>query len=210
MFWHKKSTAVEEKLRRPQVIPGLVQRQLATQWKINSDLAQLLKAVVRKSDTHEKANDIRIFYENETLAKKVQVNDYTTLDEHPDLILYEGWFNEASKQVELQEKKNINWNTPIFTEAEILQKMEALSEPGGTVFFFLARGGVYGGPLGKGAAVIELNPDYSEKKGKKYNIYTADVLGMQPIGKGNKFYDSNKAKEIASWVKGSHHKRMTL
>jgi len=209
MFWGKKKSAKEEeKLRKPQAVPGLVKEHLVVEWKLPLDLAPLLKAVVRKRATGETAFDIRVFDESEALARKVQVNDYTTLDEHTDLILYKGWFNETSKQVELQEKKKVNWDTPIFTEAEILQKIEALTEPGSTVFFYMARGSTHGGPLGMGASVIELNPGYAEKKGKKYNIYTADVVGMQPVGKGQKLFDSNKPKDIARWVKEAHHKRM--
>ncbi len=34
-----------------------------------------------------------------------------------------------------------------------------------------------------GAAMIELNPK-KKKKEKKYNVYTADVIDMQPAGKG--------------------------
>ena len=208
MFWGKKSAKEEEKRRKPQAIPGLVQKYLVAEWKLSPDLALLLKAVVRKSATRETAFDIRVFDESEALAKKVQVNDYTTLDEHPVLILYEGWFNEPSKQVELQEKKKVNWDTPIFTEAEIRQKIEALSQPGSVDFFYMARGGTHGGPLGMGAAVIELNPNYPGKKQKKYNVYTADVVDMQPVGKGQKLFDSNKPKDIARWIEDAHHKRM--
>jgi hypothetical protein len=208
MFWGKnKSAKEEEKLRKPQAIPSLVQKHLVAEWKLPPDLAPLLKAVVRKRATGETVFDIRVFDESEALAKKVQVNDYTTLDEHPDLVIYEGWFNETSKQVELQETKQVNWVTTIFTEAEIRQKIEALSQPGSTVFFYLARGSNHGGPLGMGASVIELNPSYAEKKGKKYNIYLTDVVDMQPVGKGNRLFDSNKPKDIASWVKNGHDKR---
>jgi hypothetical protein len=214
MLWKKKAVLEKppqpkvEKLPGPRPIPGLVQKHLITEWKLSPDMVSLLKAVVRKSASRETAFDIRVFDESEALARKEQVNDYTTLDEHPGLISYEGWFSDTSKLVELQEKKKVNWDTPLFTEAEIQQKIEALSEPGSTVFFYMARGGTHGGPLGMGATVIELNPSYADKKGKKYNIYTADVVDMQPVGKGQKLWDSNKPKDIARWVKDAHHKRM--
>jgi hypothetical protein len=35
-----------------------------------------------------------------------------------------------------------------------------------------------------GAAMIELNPTTRQKE-KKYNVYTADVIDMQPVGKGD-------------------------
>ncbi len=164
MFWGKKSAKEEEKLLKPRAIPGLVQKHLVAERKMDPDLVQLLKAVVRKSATGETAFNIRVFDESEALAKKVQVKDYTFLDERPDLIIYEGWFDEGSKQVKLEEKKRVSSDTTIFTEAEIRQKIETLKEPGSTVFFYIGRGSAHGGPLGMGAAVIELNPNYPGKK----------------------------------------------
>jgi hypothetical protein len=211
MFWGKKSEKEgerKEKLSGPKEIPGPVRNYLAAERKMDPDLVKLLKAVVRKSVTGETAFNIRIFDESEGLAKKVQVKDYTSLDECPDLVLYEGWFDEGSKRVKLEEKKKVSWDTTIFTEAEIQQKIEALKEPGSMAFFYTARGGKHGGPFGMGAAVIELNPNYPGKKQKKYIIYTADVIDMQPVGKGDKIFDSDKPKAIARWIKEAHHKRM--
>ena len=207
MVWGKKSAKDEGKLSRPKEIPGPVQTYLVAERKMNPDLVKLLKAVEHKSTTGATSN-IRVFDDSEAIARKVEVKDYTSLDECPDLIIYEGWFDEGAKQVKLEEKKKVNWDTPIFTEAEIQQKIEALKEPGNTAFFYTARGGKHGGPLGMGATVIELNPNYPGKKQKKYIVYTADVIEMQPVGKGDKIFDSDKPKNIARWAKDAHHKRM--
>ena len=206
MFWVKKSGKEEGKLSGPKAISGPVLNYLVTERKIDPDLVKLLKVVERKSTT-EAAFNIRVFDDSEAIARKVQVKDYTSLDECPDLIIYEGWFDEKAKQVKLEEKKKVNWDTPIFTQAEIQQKIEAISEPGNTVIFYAARGGKRGGPLGMGASVIELNPNYPGKKQKKYIIYMADVIDMEPVGKGDKLFDSDKPKDIARWVKDGHHKR---
>ena len=183
MVGRKKDTKEEGKLSGPKAIPGPVLNDLVAERKMDPDLVKLLKAVERKSTT-EAAFNIRVFDDSEAIARKVQVKDYTSLDECPDLILYEGWYDEKVKQVKLEEKKKVNWDTPIFTQDEIQQKIEAISEPGSTVFFYMGRGGNHGGPLGMGASVIELNPNYPGKKQKKYIIYTADVIDMQPVGKG--------------------------
>ncbi len=211
MLWGKKSAKEEEKkekLSGLKEIPGIVQNYLVAERKMDPDLVKLLKAVVRKSETGEKAFNIRVFDGSEALAKKVQVKDYTSLDECPDLIIYEGWFDEGAKQVKLEEKKRVSYDITIFTGAEIQQKIETLKEPGSTVFFYMGRGSTHGGPLGMGAAVIELNPNYPGKKQKRYIIYVADVIDMQPVGKGDKIFDSDKPKTITAWVKGFHHKRM--
>jgi hypothetical protein len=168
-------------------------------------LVKLLKALLLKNPKGDKAFHIRIFDESEAKAKKVQVEDYTSLDEHPDLIIYEGQFDEGARQANLEEKKKVVWDIPISSQGEIQKKIEALREPGSTVFFYLARGGAAGGPLGMGAAIIELNPN---KKQKKYIVYSADVIDMEPVGKGRQLFDSDKPKYVARWVKDAHQKRM--
>jgi hypothetical protein len=203
----KTSTKNEEKLRKPQTIPDPVQKYMVSEYKLPADLVALLKAVLRKSSTEENTFDVRIFDESDSVARKITVKDFATLDEHPELTLYEGSYDDLSKKVELREKKKFEWETPLLTEPEITAKIEALGQPGSSVFFYMARGGTHGGPLGMGAAIIELNPGYAEKKGRKYNIYTADVVDMQPVDKGIKLFDSNKTRDIAKWVKDSLHKR---
>ena len=94
----------------------------------------------------------------------------------------------------------------IYTQDEIQKKIEGLAEPGSTVFFYLAEGPAGGGPLGRGAVVVELNPNYPGKKQKKYIIYGAYVDGEQPRGKGSKIYDSDKPRDIANWIKQRHYK----
>jgi hypothetical protein len=206
MFWGKKSAKEEGKLSGPKAIPGPAQNYLVAERKMDPDLVKLLKAVECKSTT-EVAFNIRVFDDSEAIARQVQVKDYNSLDECPDLIIYEGWYDERAKQAKLEERKKVNWDIPIFTQDEIQQKIEAVSEPGNTVFFYAARGGRHGGPLGMGATVIELNSNYPGKKQKKYIVYTADVIDMQPVGKGDKIFDSDKPKDIARWVKDGHHKR---
>jgi len=43
---------------------------------------------------------------------------------------------------------------------------------------------------------------------KKYTVYTADVVASQPVNKGSKIFDSDKAKDVAMWIKNAHHERM--
>ncbi len=71
----------------------------------------------------------------------------------------------------------------------------------------MARGNTHGGPLGMGAAVVELDAAEPDKKGPKYNVYVADVVDMNPVGKGLKMFDTRKTKDIASWVKTGHTQR---
>lgn len=95
----------------------------------------------------------------------------------------------------------------ILTRKEIEERISQLSELGSSVFFYVSGSPASGGPLGQGAAVIELNPDYPGKGQKRYTLYVDDVDGLEPVGKRQKIYASDAAKDLASWVKDRHHKR---
>jgi hypothetical protein len=195
-----------EELPGPKQIPGLVGKYLMSNFNMHPNLVPILKIVERRRPQTDKALNCRVFDPSEAEASEIQVKNYLSLDSKPDLILYEGWFDEFSKHVELEEKRKITYDVPLFTETEIKQKIEALNENNKSVFFYLARGPSAGGPLGRGAAVIELNPNYP-KKGKKYAIFAANVVGTEPVAKRQKSFDSDKPKEIANWVKTAHHQR---
>jgi hypothetical protein len=203
MFWKKKDEGAE---KGPQNVPGIVQQYLINDKQVDPDFAPLLKAVVHRDG--EAGHLIRLYDESDAAARKVMVQNYSGLNQHPEVVVYEGTFDEASKKVELTEKNIFNWTTTIFSEAEILRKIEGLTQPGSTVFFYQARGANNGGPLGKGCNIIELNPQYPGKGQRKYNIYTADVVGTQPVDKGQRLWNSDKPKEIAKWIIQGHHKRL--
>jgi hypothetical protein len=201
----QKSSKPTAELPRPGRISDLVGKYLVSAMKMDPDLVPILLSVTAKRAGTEKTFDVRIFDEPESLVKKVTVNNYKSLDDHPELILYEGWFDNATKHVELTTRREVA-KIQIFNEAEILKQIEGLTEPGSTVSFFQAVGPNLGGPLGRGAFIVELNPNYPAH-GKKYNGYSVNVFGTELAGKGTKSWDSNKAKDIAKWVKSNHHKR---
>jgi len=206
MFWKKKSsgTSEPEKMPGPQPISESVGKVISEKWGIDPDVARLLKSVISRNGNSK--TSIRIFDESDCLANGVQIKNYATFDPHPELVVFEGSLDETTKQTDLVEKKKDHLKITLLNEKEILDKIEALAQPGSTVFFYQAQGSQHGGPLGMGANIIELNPTYPEK-GKKYNVYSADVVNGQPVRVGSKMFDSNKSRELAKWVQTGHHKR---
>ena len=102
MFWKKGNG---EKLPGPKDMPELVGRHLVVDKKKEPDWVWHLKGVVRKNPAGKKRFDVRIFDPNEAASKQVKVKDYTTFDQHPELILYEGWFDKASMAAEVEDKR---------------------------------------------------------------------------------------------------------
>jgi len=119
MFWKKKPAEAKPskpkaiKLPGPKGIPKLVGRHLVTELKQNPDRVRKLKSVVRPKPESKDAFDFRVFDEAQAVAKKLTVKDYNSLNEHPDLILYEGWFDKErvflylveSMKVQMEDKK---------------------------------------------------------------------------------------------------------
>ena len=110
MFWKKKETAEKTsepkaiKLPPPKDMPSTVGRYLVVQLKQDPDWVWKLKGVVRPREQKD-TYDFRIFNNAQTSAKKISVKDYTSLENHPDLVLYQGWFDKKSGQVNMEEKK---------------------------------------------------------------------------------------------------------
>ena len=69
-----------EKLPVPRPIPGLVGKYLTAEYKMDANLVQILKAVVRKRQQAEAVFDCRIFDQSEAEAIEVQIKDYTSLN----------------------------------------------------------------------------------------------------------------------------------
>ena len=110
MFWKRKSVEEEsskskaKKLPGPRGIPEAVARYVIVDLKQDPDRVWGLKSVVRPRSDAKDRLDVRVFDDIQVGKNKVTVVDYTTFDEHPELILYEGWFEKNSMRAHLEEK----------------------------------------------------------------------------------------------------------
>jgi hypothetical protein len=206
MFWKSKENKKDDKLAAPRGLPEIVRKYLVANPKVDAEIVPFLKAVLKSGASGDKKVGIAIFDPNDAEARGIKVQDYNSLTEHPELILYEGWVDEPTKLVELSPRKDIP-KIKLFNYEEILQQIEGLKEPGSSVFFFMAAGNSAGGPLGRGAAVIKLNAPAEGKKVRKYSIYGTSVIDMKPIASESTIFGSDKAKDIAKWVAEGHKPR---
>ncbi len=184
-------------------VPKVVAEYLIKDRAMDSDWVGHLQAVTRGTD---KSGEIRIFDKDIAGARKVNVKDYTSLDTQKDLILYQGTFDEGAKKVELRETIEVRANQESldYTFAEVWQKIAGMREVGSNAIFYLRGSPCSGGPFGRGAAIAELNPNYADKKGKKYILYLSNMDGKQLTGTKEKFMEFDKAKDIADWIHRRH------
>jgi hypothetical protein len=96
MFWKRKETKKrEEKLPGPTGIPDLAGRYLVVEEKKDADWVWKLKGVVLPTEK-KKGFYCRVFDEGQAARAGVKVKDWTSLDDHPDLILWEGYFDKET------------------------------------------------------------------------------------------------------------------
>jgi len=97
MFWKRKETKEGEvKLPGPKGIPELAARHMIVkEQQKNPEWVWKLKGVVRPAGK-KKAFYCRVFDEAQVAQADVKVKDWTSLDEHPDLILWEGYFDKET------------------------------------------------------------------------------------------------------------------
>jgi len=91
----------------PMALSGFLSRQVAKEWeKVPTDSDHWMKfmAVQQPHDGDENVVDIRIFDQWVAETEKIKVTDYASLDVHPELILFEGLYNEKAKKVDLKYK----------------------------------------------------------------------------------------------------------
>ncbi len=94
MFWKRKETTEGGvKLSGPKEIPELAGRYMVVEDKKDPDWVWKLKGVVRPADK-KKAFYCRVFDEAQAAQAGVKVRNWTSLDGHADLILWEGYFDK--------------------------------------------------------------------------------------------------------------------
>ena len=98
-FWECKETKDGEvRLPGPQSIPQAVGSYLVVNAKKDPEWVWKLKLVVHPTEK-KKAFYCRVFDEAATAQAGVNVKDWSSLDEHLDLILWEGYFDKETHTV---------------------------------------------------------------------------------------------------------------
>ena len=92
-------------LPKPKDLPTQVGMYLVTQLKLDPDWVWSLKGVVRpKTEKHN--FEIRIFDPKEAAVSDVKIRDYNSLDDFPEMILLEGYFNKRYGWVNIKRTLN--------------------------------------------------------------------------------------------------------
>ncbi len=93
--------AVEMDLPKPKEIQQPLGQHLVVNQQQNPDWVWRLKSVTRAPKGANQV-DFRIFDPESALSRKLKVENYNSLDAHPDLVLFQGVWDKRTQQVQVQ------------------------------------------------------------------------------------------------------------
>ncbi len=101
-FWEKNASGVKgTKLPRPEGMPNQVGRDLVVNKGEDADWVWGLKCAKRQREKKNDSYDFRVFDEADAAKKGISVRNYTSLDQAPELILFEGWYDKKNNKAEV-------------------------------------------------------------------------------------------------------------
>lgn len=107
-FWKKAGPEIgggsAVKLPGPKDLPQQVGRVIVVSHKEDPDRVWALKCVTKPQEGKKNTRDIRIYNPSKATESGVSVRDFHSLDNFPNLVLYEGYFEKGSNNVHLEKR----------------------------------------------------------------------------------------------------------
>lgn len=82
----------------------MVGRELVVTLGKQPDWVWSLKAALRDREGQKNMLEFRIFDPGEAARWKAKISDFNSLDQYPDLILFEGWYDKKTYEVHVTER----------------------------------------------------------------------------------------------------------
>ncbi len=98
-FWKKRTSesgtaGTDSKMPGPKQLPQQIGGYLVMKKKLDPDWVWSLRCVVRRYPQRKKQFDFRVFDPVEIRNRGLHIANFTSLDAHPELILFQGFYNK--------------------------------------------------------------------------------------------------------------------
>jgi hypothetical protein len=109
-FWESKNqsgpaaASVGTKLAKPKDLPAQIGRHLVVNAKLDPNYVWKLKCALRPRPERDHYFDFRIFDPAKARTAACQVDNYDSLNDHPDLILFKGRYDKNTHDLELDKE----------------------------------------------------------------------------------------------------------
>jgi len=104
-FWNRKKVAAdkngETKLAKPRELPQQIGQYLVLQEQMDPDYVWALRCVLRPYPDVRTKFDFLVFSTRAVRSAGIDVSNYDHLAKYPDLILYRGWFDKRTNEIEV-------------------------------------------------------------------------------------------------------------
>ncbi|MBU1341515.1 MAG: hypothetical protein KKE44_03810 [Proteobacteria bacterium] len=109
-FWNKQDQGKEKgvKLPKPKDLTSGVGKHLVTKLGYSSDWVWSLKSVAKEKKDQKGIFDFRAYDPATAKMKNVTVLNYTSLDANQELILFEGWYDKNSWELDVQDNHRVS------------------------------------------------------------------------------------------------------
>lgn len=101
---HKNDKNGVSKKLRPIELHQTIGRHLVVDLKLEPDWVWQLKYVHKPDEAGNPTSRVRLFDPKAAMAKNIQISRYADLDQHPDLILFEGIFDKPNMTFQMIHK----------------------------------------------------------------------------------------------------------
>jgi hypothetical protein len=99
--------AIQEKLSGPKEILQPIGQTLVISHKLEPDWVWNLKTVTRSYTDNPNQIEFRVYEGSQVSAHGISVKDFHSLDAHPQLVLYNGWLNKKTKELDLVDNRAV-------------------------------------------------------------------------------------------------------
>jgi len=97
MFWKKEGQT--QKLPGPKEIPPPIGSYLVTQEGMSPDVVWKLMAAISPRLNDKYVVDVRVYDGSKIKQGGFKVENYHSLDDHPDFVIFDGWYTKDTKSV---------------------------------------------------------------------------------------------------------------
>lgn len=106
-FWKREDNGVLSKLPKPFGIPQFIGKYIVVSEKKDPDWVWSLKCALQPHAGSKTHFNFRIF--NPALVQQmgVRIDNFESLDSHPELILYRGWYDKSSNKMEIHADEKV-------------------------------------------------------------------------------------------------------
>jgi hypothetical protein len=107
-FWQKNETGAmasgvkTQRLGKPSELPLEIGRHLVVDQGLDPDWVWSLKCVKKPKENSKTTFDVRIFSSTTVAQHDVKVKDFTSLDNHMGLVIFAGWYDKQTREVQLE------------------------------------------------------------------------------------------------------------